>query len=163
MWKAIFILPFNAAVTIPVCLLALTGWPGAAPMASWRFWIAAAIGVAGLALFAATVRLFHKVGQGTLAPWDPPKRFVVEGPYRFFRHPMIVGVSMVILAEALAFNASAIAFWLIIFVASNMIYLPLREEPDLVNRFGDSYRDYMDHVPRWRPRITPWRPEVEAK
>jgi protein-S-isoprenylcysteine O-methyltransferase Ste14 len=46
----------------------------------------------GLALFAASLFYFWSRGRGTLAPWDPPRRFVVEGPYRFVRNPMISGV-----------------------------------------------------------------------
>ncbi len=31
------------------------------------------------------------------------------------------------------------------------------EEPTLAKRFGASYEQYRLGVPRWRPRITPWR------
>jgi protein-S-isoprenylcysteine O-methyltransferase Ste14 len=30
------------------------------------------------------------------------------------------------------------------------------EEPGLERRFGDSYRQYKQHVPRWIPRWTAW-------
>ena len=40
---------------------------------------------------------------------------------------------------------------------ANMIYIPLREEPGLANRFGDDYLHYMQNVPRWIPRLTPWK------
>ncbi|HSW35010.1 MAG TPA: hypothetical protein VLH18_00205, partial [Candidatus Limnocylindrales bacterium] len=39
----------------------------------------------GLILFSWCVSLFAKVGQGTLAPWDPTRNLVIIGPYRFVR------------------------------------------------------------------------------
>jgi len=35
---------------------------------------------------------FYRIGRGTLAPWDPPKKLVILGLYRFMRNPMYVGV-----------------------------------------------------------------------
>ena len=46
----------------------------------------------GLLLMTATIRLFVTVGKGTLAPWEPPQRLVVQGVYRHVRNPMISGV-----------------------------------------------------------------------
>src|ERR1051325_11422044 len=40
----------------------------------------------GLALFVSSLRKFANDGQGTLAPWDPPRRLVVRGPYRYVRN-----------------------------------------------------------------------------
>jgi protein-S-isoprenylcysteine O-methyltransferase Ste14 len=47
--------------------------------------------IGGLALLAATVSRFIRQGRGTLAPWDPPRRLVIEGPYAHTRNPMISG------------------------------------------------------------------------
>jgi protein-S-isoprenylcysteine O-methyltransferase Ste14 len=35
----------------------------------------------------------------------------------------------------------------------------LYEEPALARKFGAEYQAYREHVPRWLPRITPWRPD----
>ncbi len=43
------------------------------------------------------IRDFYVSGRGTLAPWDPPKKLVVVGLYRFVRNPMYVGVLMLVL------------------------------------------------------------------
>ena len=64
---------------------------------------------AGLLLFVTTVFLFATRGRGTLAPWDPPSRLVVTGPYRYVRNPMIVGVIFIIIAESLVFRSWALA------------------------------------------------------
>lgn len=156
MMKAILILPFNAAVLIPAGLLWLTRPVSLLPSDLYRLLSALVFFAFGLLLFVSTVRLFVRIGKGSLAPWDPPKRFVVAGPYRYVRHPMIIGVSLTLLAETLFFGSWALAAWTALFLAINAVYLPLKEEPDLVRRFGDDYRDYMRHVPRWIPRLTPW-------
>ncbi len=31
------------------------------------------------------------------------------------------------------------------------------EEKDLEKKFGDDYREYKAHVPRWIPRLRPWK------
>lgn len=158
MLRAIFILPFNATVTIPVLLLWLTRPLERAGPASVQFWFALVFLSVGIALFITTVSLFVKFGQGTLAPWKPPQNFVVRGPYRYIRHPMITGVILVLLGEALLSRSWMLAAWTGLFFVANSFYLPLKEEPDLIRRFGDAYRDYIRNVPRWRPRLTPWKP-----
>ncbi|PYK00947.1 MAG: hypothetical protein DME23_05630, partial [Verrucomicrobia bacterium] len=50
----------------------------------------------GLLLFVASLRRFATDGKGTLAPWDPPNKFVVRGPYQFVRNPMISGVILLL-------------------------------------------------------------------
>jgi protein-S-isoprenylcysteine O-methyltransferase Ste14 len=110
----------------------------------------------GLFLMVATIKLFATVGQGTLAPWQPTRRLVVQGVYRHVRNPMISGVLFVLLGES-ALTASVPLFrWFLIFAVINAIYIPLLEEPMLVNRFGDLYMAYKRHVPRWIPRWKPW-------
>jgi protein-S-isoprenylcysteine O-methyltransferase Ste14 len=54
----------------------------------------------GLGLMIATIRLFMRVGKGTLAPWNPTQRLVVQGVYRHVRNPMISGVFFTLLGEA---------------------------------------------------------------
>jgi hypothetical protein len=48
---------------------------------------------------------------------------------------------------------------LFFFFTVNAIYIPLCEEPGLEKRFGNDYRRYQRHVPRWLPRLRPWMPE----
>ena len=154
--RAILPLPFTATVVVPAVLLLAGGgqsrWEGGALIDVLAVLVGGALILAGLALFVSTVRLFAGAGQGTLAPWDPPTKLVVAGPYRHLRHPMITGVACVLAGEALVFGSTGLATWLAIFVAVNAIYLPAVEEPRLVRRFGEDYRQYMKRVPRWLPR-----------
>lgn len=122
-----------------------------------RFWLALVIGACGFALAVWTVRLFTRFGEGTPAPWDPPRKLVVRGPYRYVRNPMIVAVIVMLTAESLVFASWPLAVWMAFFFATNAVYFPLSEEKGLEKRFGEDYRLYRDNVPRWLPRLRPWQ------
>jgi protein-S-isoprenylcysteine O-methyltransferase Ste14 len=165
-WKhlqAILLLPVVAAVAVPGTLLYLTGadtlgvWPSAPPTAIVLPLVGGVLACLGLALMAASIRLFAAVGEGTLAPWDPTRRLVVRGLYRHVRNPMIAGVFLVLLGEAVAAASLPLLGWFAVFVTGNLIYLPLSEEPGLVRRFGQEYEEYRRNVPRWLPRLTAWQ------
>jgi len=115
------------------------------------------VGAGGLALFLYTVFLFRVVGQGTLAPWSEKQRLVVTGPYRYCRNPMISGVLFVLLGETLFTASPHILAWAALFMIINTVYFMLAEEPALERQFGNEYRRYKKHVPRWLPR---WHPYV---
>lgn len=117
----------------------------------------------GLFLFAASLRRFVTEGEGTLAPWDPPRRLVVRGPYRYVRNPMISGVLFILFGEALLLLSQPHLVWALIFLGMNVVVIPLVEEPGLRRRFGDSYSEYCRHVPRLFPRLRPWVPEVTGR
>lgn len=110
----------------------------------------------GMLLFFSSLRRFAVEGRGTLGPWDPPRRLVVQGPYRFVRNPMISGVVFVLVAEAMLLRSTPHALWALVFLAINLVYIPLLEEPLLRLRFGEAYREYCRHVPRIFPRLRPW-------
>ena len=160
--RTIVVLPGTALVFVPALVLwaaAGTRWAHAvAGAGDARLWAGLALAAAGLALAIATVRLFTTLGRGTPAPWDPPARLVVAGPYRYVRNPMITAVVVVLAGEALLLASWPIAAWGAAFLAINMVYFPLAEEPGLERRFGEAYRAYKANVPRWLPRPTPWTP-----
>ena len=159
--KAILILPGTVLVMIPAGILLVSFYYGlsisvAAPSQA-RFWLALLFAGIGLSLSAWTVTLFTRVGRGTPAPWQPPQHLVVRGPYRHVRNPMITSVLLILLAEALMLGSWPIAVWMLVFCAGNAVYFPLVEEKGLAIRFGSEYRDYKLHVPRWVPRLKPWK------
>jgi len=112
----------------------------------------------GLPMLFWTIREFGRSGLGTLAPWDPTQKLVVRGPYRHVRNPMISAVMAILFGQALLFNSLCQLAWATFFSLGNMIYIPRSEEPGLERRFGDDYRRYKQHVPRWLPRLRPWPP-----
>ena len=127
-------------------------------MALWALFLGIAIFFAGLLLVVSTIRLFSKLGNGTLAPWDPTSKMIITGPYAYVRNPMITGIVLILLGEALMLFSWAIALWTVIFLIINMFYFALSEEPGLRKRFGQEYEEYSRNVPRYIPRLTPWKP-----
>jgi protein-S-isoprenylcysteine O-methyltransferase Ste14 len=115
----------------------------------------------GLTVMAICITSFIRSGKGTLAPWSPPKNFVVVGLYRYVRNPMILGVLTVLLGESLMFGSLPILKWAGTFFIINQIYFFILEEPQLEERFGESYRKYKKHVNRWLPRFKPYQPTQE--
>lgn len=159
---AILLLPFVMAVIVPRWLLRTyagsdTRWPSdtAAPLAGHI--TGGVIVLAGLALFAWCLSLFARVGKGTLAPWDPTRRLVAVGPYKYVRNPMISGVLTMLLGQAVFHGSQMLAIWAATFFAFNHVYFLAIEEPGLEERFGATYREYKSAVPRWIPRTTPWK------
>merc|ERR1712096_254722 len=157
--RAVLPLPFNVAVVVPTILSAVVP-PGPRPLFGLAqlsdlavFAVGVLFGVTGLTLFIWTNRLFHTKGEGTLAPWDPPKHFVVEGPYGHVRNPMILGVICVLLAEGLLSGQYAILAWAALFFLLATGMHAVIEEPKLRERFGAEYEEYTQHVRRWIPRI----------
>lgn len=72
---------------------------------------------------------------------------------------MISGVLFVLFGESLVLLSAAHAVWAASFLAINLIYIPLIEEPQLKRRFGAAYLEYCRHVPRVLPRLQPWVPD----
>lgn len=161
MLRALIILPGTVVLLVPALLTWLTRATADAAQparpAQLRFWCGLLAAGCGLALAAWTMRLFATIGRGTPAPWNPPDQLVVSGPYRHVRNPMITGVLLMLTGEALLLRSLPVALWLAVFFAGNALYFPLVEEKGLVRRFGGAYREYQANVPRWLPRLTPWR------
>jgi protein-S-isoprenylcysteine O-methyltransferase Ste14 len=162
--RAVAVLPGNVTLVVPALILVLGGGPnvgwglGGAPAVLVALLGVALIGV-GFAVWLWTVRLFSRIGKGTLAPWDPTAKLVIEGPYRHMRNPMITAVATFLVGESILFGSLWILAWGALFIVLNFAYFPLVEEPGLERRFGEEYRAYKRAVPRWVPRRTPWHPD----
>ena len=160
--SAILLLPGPAIVYIPALIFWLsleTRWAPSFPPSNLVFMVVG-IFLAGIGIILAiiTVRLFKlKGGDGTPAPWDPINNFVVEGPYRYVRNPMLIGVILILSGISLLTESWLIFFWMLLFFVGYNVYTILKEEPELVDRFGSPYLKYKTEVPRWLPRITPYQ------
>lgn len=158
---SIAVLPFTVTVVVPVWLARTNGiraTPGTTPLEILAQFAGLLLLALGIFLFAASLRRFASEGEGTLAPWDPPRRLVIRGPYRHVRNPMISGVVFILCGEALVLLSKPHLMWALIFLGVNLVYIPLFEESGLRRRFGDSYVNYCRHVPRLFPRLRPWEP-----
>ena len=118
-------------------------------------------GATGWALMVAGVVLylmcafwgFALRGKGTPLPLDPPKKLVVEGPYRVVRNPMYWSVASVMLGEAAIFHSVALVELAGVFAVGVILFVLLFEEPQLRRKFGAEYEEYCRRVPRWLPRF----------
>ena len=92
---------------------------------------------------------FFAAGRGTLAPFDPPRKLVVSGLYRFTRNPMYNGVVCVLIGEAWLFHDGSL--WKYTAMVFGMFHLMVTvyEEPTLESQFGEGFRTYKRAVPRW--------------
>lgn len=116
----------------------------------WLVFAAIPIGF-GCALLLYCIFEFAWVGLGTLAIIDPPRNLVMRGPYRYARNPMYVGVLAILLGEALAFRSHFLPLYAGSVLVCVTLFVRLYEEPMLLRKFGDSYRQYCATVPRWVP------------
>jgi protein-S-isoprenylcysteine O-methyltransferase Ste14 len=103
---AIGLLPFVVTVVVPAYIIRTSttlnaGWDLPSPLGLLPTLLGCALVGLGVLLVYKTVIFFATVGEGTLAPWDPPRRLVVRGPYRHVRNPMISGVLSILLGEAI--------------------------------------------------------------
>jgi protein-S-isoprenylcysteine O-methyltransferase Ste14 len=137
-------------VFLPARVLAASGVTrpdslGAAQVAGL---IAAAVGtVVGLwCIFA-----FVFVGRGTPAPFDPPRRLVARGPYRYVRNPMYLGAGLAVGGAALFYESVALGAYVAGFLVLSHFFVVLYEEPTLQRKFGDDYEAYCRQVRRWWP------------
>ena len=133
------------------------GWSLPQPI----FWLPVilglALGLAGLGLMIWTGWLFWMEGKGTVLPLDPTKKLVVVGPYRYVRNPMYSGGFMVLFGEAILLGSIAVLVFAVMMPLAPLVYVPLKEERDLEKHFGKEYLVYKAHVPRWVPRLKPWK------
>ena len=112
---------------------------------------------AGIAVVLDSFARFALQGLGTPAPVLPTRHLVVSGLYQYVRNPMYVGVLGIILGQVLLFGdgrlfAYGVLLWLVVHV-----FVVGYEEPTLRRSFGAEYEAFRRNVPRWIPRLSPWR------
>jgi protein-S-isoprenylcysteine O-methyltransferase Ste14 len=100
---------------------------------------------------------FALQGLGTPAPVAPTKNLVVTGLYRYVRNPIYVGVAAVICGQALLFGDWRLLWYAALLWLFFHVVVLVYEEPTLKQTFGAQYEDFRANVPRWVPRLTPWR------
>jgi protein-S-isoprenylcysteine O-methyltransferase Ste14 len=137
----------------------LTGWR-AAPATWWLLPVRAA----GLVLISAGVGVlvhsfvrFVAEGAGTPAPIAPPSQLVVGGLYRYVRNPMYLSVLAIIVGQALWLVRPPLLLYAVVVLVAFTVFVRWYEEPALSRRFGVEYEAYQRAVPRWWPRLRPWK------
>jgi protein-S-isoprenylcysteine O-methyltransferase Ste14 len=92
-------------------------------------------------------------GRGTPAPFDAPRRFVAVGPYKYVRNPMYIGGWIVLFGFGLYLHSFSILLMSLAALLLAHLFVILYEEPHLRDKFGATYLDYCNSVPRWIPRL----------
>lgn len=106
----------------------------------------------GFAMISWVVYDFIRVGEGTPAPFDPPKFLVRNGLYNFVRNPMYLGAISVFFGETILLQSFGLLIVVLVTFLLFHIFVVLYEEPQLKKRFGEAYEQYSKEVPRWFPR-----------
>lgn len=158
---SILILPVNAVVFLPLAVCLFREEQTILSLHSLNLSIfglalSTIFILAGLILLILSISQFFKHGEGTLAPWDPPKKLVVKGVFRHVRNPMHMGVFLVMLGEGVLLGSEIVFYAGLFFMLLHFWYIPAHEEKHLRERFGDEYEEYVRNVPRWIPRFRSW-------
>jgi protein-S-isoprenylcysteine O-methyltransferase Ste14 len=115
-------------------------------------WLGGGVLLAGLA--------FHFWSNVTLARAESGARkapgwIMIEGPYRYVRHPIYLAAVPLLLGTLLLYAPWRWANVAEVFVVMVILHVLVigSEEPALRRRFGADYDDYCRRVPRWFPRL----------
>lgn len=129
---------------------------------AWMAWSKAglpdAVRLAGFALGLVCVPLiywlFRSIGAG-ITPVSATRKehkLVTHGIYKYVRHPLYsVGSSLYIAFALMADNWFIALLAALAFIA--MAIRTPKEEANLIEKFGDEYREYMKHTGRFLPKI----------
>jgi protein-S-isoprenylcysteine O-methyltransferase Ste14 len=92
------------------------------------------------------------------APYPDTQSLVVEGPFRYVRNPMTLGIILHNLAAYLFSPQSRVVVSVNLFLVFIIMTMWFKyfEEPDLMRRLGRRYEVYCENVPRWISRSTPY-------
>jgi protein-S-isoprenylcysteine O-methyltransferase Ste14 len=109
------------------------------------------------------VQEFTQRGDGTPIPYDPPKRLLTSGIYRYLANPMQISCTLVMLLWAALLRNP----WLVLAPFASVIYSAgiarWDERQDLAARFGAPWRDYRNEVHDWLPRLIPYHHDAPAR
>jgi len=134
----------------------IVDWP--APIANPALATLAGLILAlGVMLLVDCFTRFAVQGRGTPAPIAPPQRLIVTGAYRRVRNPMYVAVVSLILGQAALFASLPLLIYGLVMWAGFHAFVLGYEEPTLRRQFPQDYAAFTAAVPRWIPRLTPWR------
>jgi len=111
------------------------------------------IGAVGAAVALWCIFTFASVGRGTPAPFDPPRRLVIRGPYRFVRNPMYIGAGLALAGAALVYESLPLLGYTGLFFLATHLLVVWYEEPALRQTFGKEYEAYCQQIRRWWPSV----------
>jgi protein-S-isoprenylcysteine O-methyltransferase Ste14 len=127
------------------------GWAQGLAAAAWleQPVAGALLAIAGAALAIWGRQTFARAGTEVMPVSPSNKVLVTEGPFRFTRNPMYLGLLFIcagitLIVGTLTMPAAPVVFFLFV----NFISIPF-EEAKMERQFGDAYRDYKKRARRW--------------
>jgi protein-S-isoprenylcysteine O-methyltransferase Ste14 len=108
--------------------------------------------IAGAIVALWCILAFVVLGRGTPAPFDPPRRLVVRGPYRYVRNPMYLGAGLALAGAAAVYHSLPLLGYLAVLAVLTQGLVVWYEEPELARSFATDYASYRERVNRWIPR-----------
>ncbi len=118
---------------------------------AWVRWLGVGIGILCTGLI---YWLFSSIGSGITATSATRRQHVLvtSGPYRWVRHPLYtVGSSMFLSFGMVADNWFIAALGILTFIL--MAIRTPKEEANLIEKFGNEYREYMKRTGRFFPKL----------
>lgn len=150
-------LPILFPLTFLIVLLARTvdaafGWAPVLPT-PLNFVVAGALFAAGALVWVYTYATLIKVGDGSPAPVvRRTQRLVTSGIYAYCRNPSVHGKLLGFLAVGVAIGSPTFVYVLAPFIlVVSLLEKVVRQEPQLIEVFGDEYLAYRDQVPLFVP------------
>lgn len=120
--KIVFPRPYNLLGLVPICAGFLAGLLGALQ--------------------------FHRANTN-IRPFVEPDKLVTDGPFRYSRNPMYLGLSLVLLGAWMLLGAITPLLGVVIFiVTANGWYIPFEERMNQV-KFGLAFDAYCQRTRRW--------------
>lgn len=118
---------------------------------TWQFYhyCGAFLFLLGFIIMSICIVNFALRGRGTLSPADPTKKLVATGLYQFSRNPMYVGVTLMLIGEAIFFQSLVLSLYAFFIFMAFHLFIVFFEEPRLKRDFGDEYDGYCKQVRRW--------------
>lgn len=143
------ILPPVYLLAAVIAMLALHRWLPIRQLVSgpWR-WTGLALAILGLALGGSAARLFRRRGT-TIRPGETSTALMTDGPFRFTRNPIYVG--MIVVLAGIAVGLGSLSPWFVIplFIVAIATDVIPAEEAMLGETFGEAYLNYQSRVRRW--------------
>jgi protein-S-isoprenylcysteine O-methyltransferase Ste14 len=137
----------------PLVYLINPGWMAWSKIGlpEWVRWLGVGIGILSVL---GIYWLFSSIGSG-ITPTSATRaehKLVTSGPYHWVRHPLYtVGTSLFIAFGMMADNWFIALLGILTFIA--MAIRTPKEEANLIEKFGDEYREYMKHTGRYLPKL----------
>jgi protein-S-isoprenylcysteine O-methyltransferase Ste14 len=143
----------------------IAGWRFHPPLLwiGWGRLLGVALVLAGAPVVLDSFARFALQGLGTPAPVFPTRHLVTTGLFRHVRNPIYVGNVSVVLGQGLLIgDVRVLLYGMALWLGFHLFVLGY-EEPSLRQTFGAEYERFCANVPRWLPRVRPWRPENDGR